>query len=155
MNAKIENIKIREAVPDDIEILCGLLIELFTIEDDFTPDVEKHRLGISMLIDAKTNGIILVAESYLEIQGMVNLQKIASTAEGGYSVLIEDLYVKREYRGRGVGRMLIERALQWAKNEGALRVQLAADMRNNPALSFYSNAGFNMSNLIMHYKKLR
>ena len=147
-------IKIRKAVRDDAEALCLLLRDLFLIETDFIPDAAKQRKGLEMLIGGMTGGVIFAAESGSEIAGMVNLQKIVSTAAGGYSVLLEDLYVKPEYRNSGIGSKLIDRAVQWGKQEGALRIQLAADLRNRPAISFYSERGFHISNMVLHYKVL-
>ncbi len=147
-------VKIRSAVSEDIDILCAMLEELFTIEDDFTTDTSKQRAGLDILINGNTESIIFIAQSGSEIAGMINLQKIVSTAAGGYSVLLEDLFVKAEYRSIGIGKMLIDRALLWAKSEGALRIQLAADIRNKVALSFYSNSGFNISNMVLYYRTI-
>ncbi len=150
-----ENITaVREACRADTDILCYMLAELFSIENDFTADAEKQRNALKILIDKKTGGVILVAESGSDITGMVNLQKIVSTAAGGYSILLEDLYVKPEYRNTGIGRMLVDKAEEWGRSESALRIQLGADIRNSNALSFYSNAGFNRSNMALHYKYL-
>lgn len=147
-------ILIRKAALDDIDVLCTMIMDLFMIEDDFSPDINKQRVGLDMLINGGPCSVMLIAEVKSEIAGMVNLQRIISTAAGGYSVLLEDLYVKPEFRKKGMGRMLIDHAVQWGKQCGALRVQLAADIRNKPAISFYLKESFNASNMVLHYKGL-
>ena len=151
---KNQMISVREADQADLNEVCNMLAELFSIEDDFRPDYEKQKTALEILIDKKTGSIILVAESDGYIAGMVNLQKIVSTASGGYSILLEDLYVKPEYRKTGIGGMLVGKAEEWGRSESALRIQLAADGRNRRAVSFYSYAGFGKSNMILHYKYL-
>lgn len=149
---KNQTASVREADQADINELCHMLGGLFSVEDDFCADYEKQKTALEILIDKKTGSIIFVAESDGGIAGMINLQKIVSTAAGGYSILLEDLYVKNKYRDSGIGGMLVNRALQWAKSEGALRIQLAADIRNKKALSFYNNNGFTISNMVLYYK---
>jgi len=146
------NIKIREARVSDTAMLAGMLAELFSIEDDFEIDSSKQKTALNIITGGSTGGVILIAETDSAAAGMINLQKVVSTASGGFSVLMEDLYVRPEYRKRGIGTMLVEKAVQWGKEHGAVRIQLAADSRNTPALDFYSKTGFSKSNMIFHYK---
>lgn len=146
------NIRIREAGVSDVDTLSGMLEELFSIETDFQTDAVKQKTALKMIIENRGSGVIFIAESDKGTAGMVSLQKIISTATGGYSILLEDLYVVPGSRNMGTGRMLIDRSIQWASEHNALRIQLAADGRNMPALSFYSGLGFSMSSMTMHYK---
>ncbi len=147
-------ITVRPAVTDDIDILVEMLNSLFTIEDDFSPDPLKQRAGLDIIVSGKTGGAVFLAEYDGSPAGMVNLQKIVSTAAGGFSVLLEDLYVVPEMRRNGVGTVLLQEAIRWGREEGSLRIQLGADVRNKPAISFYTAKGFKISNLALHYKSI-
>ncbi len=83
-----------------------------------------------------------------EVVGMVTVQLVVSTAEGGFSGLVEDLVVAARERGRGIGRLLLERAEGWARARGASRMQLLADRENARALHFYERAGWRGTRLL-------
>jgi len=146
------NINIRKAGMEDIHLLSKMLAELFSIEDDFEIDSAKQMKALAMIIGGTTGGVVLIAESDSKIAGMVNLQKIVSTASGGYSVLLEDLYVIPEFRDRGVGKCLTDHAVQWGRENDAVRIQLATDKRNQAAADFYSGRGFKAGNMVCYYK---
>jgi len=148
------NIIIRKAVLADIEMLSNMVGDLFSIENDFTADPVKQKLGLQLIISGVAGGVILIAQTGERSVGMVNLQKIVSTAAGGFSVLLEDLYVEPHMRGQGIGTILLEHAIEWGMREQAVRIQLGADKRNAAAIGFYRSKGFTLSNLVMHYKYL-
>ena len=56
--------------------------------------------------------------------------------------------VVEEVRGRGVGRVLLERAVQEARSAGASRVVLATAAADTGALRFYQRCGFRMTHLV-------
>lgn len=90
---------IRDVVSADIEALCGLLAQLFKLEQDFTPDREKQRRALKRLLQSP-QAHLWVAEVDGVVVGMVSLQQIISTAEGGPAGWVEDLVVEHGYRGR-------------------------------------------------------
>lgn len=154
MSMKFENAEVivRKALIEDILLLSEMLADLFSIEDDFEIDLQKHKKALEMIISGKTGGMIFIAEKNMMAVGMVNLQKTVSTAAGGYSVLLEDLYVIPACRNSGIGKILIDKAVQWGREQNAFRIQLAADLRNLQAADFYSGRGFKKSNMICYYK---
>jgi GNAT superfamily N-acetyltransferase len=54
---------------------------------------------------------------------------------------LEDLFVKPEFRGRGVGRELFGRVAQIAVDRGCGRFEWAALDWNEPAIKFYKRMG--------------
>lgn len=146
------NFIVRIAGMADILLLSEMLAGLFSIEDDFEIDSAKQIKALEMIISGTTGGAILIAESDTIITGMVSLQKVVSTASGGYSVLLEDLYVLPGFRDRGIGKTLIDHAFQWGRDNDAVRIQLAADKRNRAASDFYSGRGFKAGNMVCYYK---
>ncbi|MGE4559579.1 MAG: N-acetyltransferase family protein [Desulfobulbus sp.] len=127
---------IRPARQEDLEQLVELLRLLFSIEEDFCADTSKQRRGLSLML-GNEHGRVLVAESEGRVQGMCTGQLVISTAEGGPSVLVEDMSVFPGYRGKGIGRALLAALIEWAKERGATRMQLLADKNNQPALEYY------------------
>jgi len=141
-------ISIRKATAADVEALVPLLADLFSIEADFRPDVERQRRGLALLLAAPAQSLVLVAERGGEVVGMVTVQLVVSTAEGALSGLLEDMVVAPAARGRGIGRRLLEAAEGWTRERGATRLQLLADRENAPALRFYERMGWRGTRLV-------
>ncbi len=140
-------VRIRSAEPADLDSLVSLLAALFSIEEDFVFDAPKQRRGLTLMLENE-RGCVLVAEAEGEVVGMCSGQLLVSTAEGGLSLLVEDVVVHEPWRRRGVGRLLLEAISGWAKAKKASRLQLLADRNNIPALDFYRHQGWRTTELI-------
>ena len=55
---------------------------------------------------------------------------------------IEDVFVRESARGRGLGRALVELALERARERGCARIELDVDEGNAAALALYRRLGF-------------
>ena len=147
-------IQIEFATAADLPYMADLLAELFTLESDFQPDREKQISGLRTILDEPELGKLFVLRVDGKVAGMANALFTISTAEGGRALLLEDVIVNRDYRGRGFGRQLVEYVLNWAKLRGIVRITLLADRENKPALDFYHRLGFGDSNMTVLRKKL-
>lgn len=150
----MQNFTIRTATPDDVEILTSLLAKLFFIEEDFQFNEKLQQKGLLLMLD-NPNGVVLVAESENTVIGMATGQLVISTAEGGPSLLVEDVVVSKKWRGIGVGQQLVDAVCRWAATFGAKRFQLLADASNYEGLKFYAKTGWNKTNLICLRKTLQ
>ena len=147
-------ITIVSANAGDIEALVALLNVLFSIEQDFCPNETAQRNGLKLLLDNPNQGQIFVARHQdAGVVGMVSAQLVISTAMGAPSAWIEDMVVREQFRGQGVGKALLEKAKDWAKAKGAKRVQLVADADNAAALNFYKHLDWQPTRLFA-WKKL-
>ncbi len=143
-----QNYVIENASTEDIPALIALLAILFGIEADFQADVAKQTKGLSLLINHPENGVIKVAKNQEgQVMGMVSAQLVISTAQGSPSAWVEDMVIEEAYRGRGVGKTLLDEALLWAKAKGATRAQLLVDTENTPALGYYAHLGWETTQL--------
>lgn len=148
------NIRIDFAILDDLPHLADLLAELFALESDFVPEREKQLRGLQLVLDNPETGRLFVLRIGGEVAGMANALITVSTAEGGRVLLLEDVIVRREHRGGGLGRKLVEHVLEWAKQQGMTRVTLLADRDNHAALDFYRRLGFESSHMTVLRKPL-
>ena len=64
-----------------------------------------------------------------------------STFLGRPGLYLEDLYVKEEFRGRGLGRALLRHLARLAKERGCGRLEWAVLDWNEPAINFYKALG--------------
>ena len=99
-------IVIDTAKKEDIEDMINLLKQLFEIEKDFTPNYEKQKRGLELLLD-REDAVIFVARYNGKVVGMCSIQILISTAEGGKVGLLEDLVVDENFRGKGIGTELL------------------------------------------------
>jgi ribosomal protein S18 acetylase RimI-like enzyme len=139
--------KIRQATDADIGAMTHLLDQLFSIERDFEPDAGRQGRGLGMLLE-RADACVVVAERQGEVVGMATMQTLISTAQGGHVGLLEDLVVDASCRGRGIGKAMVNRLLDWAAAKGLTRVQLLADRNNQPALAFYQSQDWSVTDLI-------
>lgn len=144
----MSDVTIDQAQAADIPAMVLLLNELFSIEQDFHPDHQKQMRGLFMLLTETERAIVLVARiKENKVIGMVTAQLVVSTAEGAYSAWVEDMIVTSEYRGKGIGKTLLEQVSIWAKSKGASRAQLLVDLDNQPAIDYYNHLSWKPTSL--------
>jgi ribosomal protein S18 acetylase RimI-like enzyme len=149
------DVLIRPAITADIPQMCDLLSDLFSIESDFSPDSQKQASGLGLLLDNRNgSSAILVAERNEEVIGMCTVQAVISTAQGGPVGLIEDLVVKREHRGNGIGTRLLSEIVRWCALKNITRLQLLRDADNKSAFEFYTRNGWSSTRLVCMRKML-
>ncbi|MBQ9132182.1 MAG: GNAT family N-acetyltransferase [Clostridia bacterium] len=76
-----------------------------------------------------------------EIAGYAMTSMGYSTEYGGISVMLEDLYLRPEYRGRGIGSAFLLH-LQESLKGRAVRLRLEAEPSNLRAIEVYKKCGF-------------
>ena len=145
---------LRVASATDIDVMVDLLSQLFSIEQDFTPDAARQSRGLKRLLEA-CDAYIAVAELDGVVVGMASLQTRISTAEGGCCGLIEDVVVDASHRGRGIGKALLDHLVEVAERKGLAGIRLLADRDNKTALDFYDRHGWSATNLLALTRKIR
>lgn len=74
--------------------------------------------------------------------GVCQLRFRWSVWTSSHDAWIEDVFVREEARGSGLGRALVETAIARARERGCARIELDVDEANTPALSLYRSLGF-------------
>jgi len=138
---------IQRASTAHLEGMVELLRLLFSLEKDFHFEASRQLRGLELLLGSE-NALLLTARNSNQVIGMCSAQLNISTAEGGYSLLVEDVVVKREFQGRGVAGKLLDVLEKWAAARKVLRFQLLADRSNTAALAFYRKLGWHTTNLV-------
>jgi GNAT superfamily N-acetyltransferase len=143
-------VRIEPATLDDLPQLTELLVELFTQEPDFRPDRDAQMRGLRLILEQPNRGRVFVARdpgsNYLI--GMVNLLFTISTAEGGFVILLEDLMIHPQHRGRGFGTMLLDYSIRYAREKNFLRITLLTDKVDHPSVRFFEKLGFRRSEMV-------
>jgi len=72
----------------------------------------------------------------------------------GHKGMIEDVVVSSKYRGKGIGRKLMEKLLEQAKNEKLDYVLLFSGHHRTAAIALYKSLGFNLKDSGLYIKHL-
>jgi len=143
-----ELVQIRQACLDDIPRLGALLGELFSQEADFSPDAGRQQRGLRLILDHPDSGRVYCATESGDVIGMVTILFTISTSEGSRAAWLEDMVVHPDWRGRAIGRQLLNHAVTEARTAGCRRITLLTDATNERAMRFYSRAGFVRSAMV-------
>lgn len=136
----------REAVKEDISTLVDMLAddELGATREDSSNPLNPRYLAAFAAIEYDPNNLLIIAESESEIVGMLQLTFIPYlTHIGSWRCLIEGVRIDATHRGKGIGRQLLQWAIDKAQEkEACTLVQLTSDKQRTDALRFYESLGF-------------
>lgn len=139
---------IEQATLEDLPQLTDLLFDLFSQEADFIPNRAKQMRGLRLILEQPNRGRIFVLRENGMILGMINLLFTISTAEGGFVIVLEDVIVQREHRGKGFGDKLLRHAIEYARKKDFARITLLTDRMNADGQRFFASHGFTESKMI-------
>jgi GNAT superfamily N-acetyltransferase len=89
------------------------------------------------------NELIVAVTADGQLAGMLQLTFIPYlTYRGGWRALVEGVRVAAPLRSAGVGRRLLQRAIERARERGCHMIQLTSDKARPDAIRFYQSLGF-------------
>lgn len=97
---------------------------------------------------ANPDRVIFYAYLDDELAGQIRLLKYWN----GYAY-IDDIAVEAKFRGQGVGRALIEHAIEWAKERNFPGLMLETQNNNVSACKLYASCGFELRGFDTHLYK--
>ena len=115
----------------------------------FAPNQKKQLRGLRLIFEQpqpRTCAFVLRRDR--KIVGMINLLFTISTAEGGFVILLEDLVIHKEHRGHGFGSMLLDYAIEFARQKNFRRITLLTDRPELRSQSFFRKHGFHESPML-------
>jgi GNAT superfamily N-acetyltransferase len=135
------NFNIRHAQREDCSAMLELIRELAVYEkapDEVTVDplhFEESGFGLNPVWWA------FVVENQEKKVVAFALYYIRYSTWKGQVMYLEDILVTEALRGKGIGKMLIERLIQEAKEKGFKRMTWQVLDWNEPAINFYKKFG--------------
>ncbi len=142
------DLSIAPASEKDADAICQLLSVLFSQEADFSFDSEKQTRAVNAILSHPEQGQVLLVKKDRVVVGMVSLLYLISTAMGGKVAMLEDMIIAEDYRSQGLGQRLLQAAINFARDQGCLRITLLTDADNDRAQQFYQQHGFVRSAMI-------
>jgi GNAT superfamily N-acetyltransferase len=137
---------IRPAEPQDVPALLGLIRELAAYER-LTAEVEATEDGLreSLFGPARCAEALLAwTDRAPEPVGIAVFFRNFSTFLARPGLWLEDLYVRPEHRGRGLGKALLLAVARIAEERGCGRFEWTVLDWNTPSIAFYERMGAEM-----------
>ncbi len=108
--------------------------------DQLTPaPMVMSEAQLRAVIDSPVSHLFLLCDEE-QIVGMITVGIYCSPT--GSKAWIEDVVVDRRFRGRGYGRLLVERAIDFARTQGVELLMLTSNPARTAANTLYQAIGF-------------
>jgi putative acetyltransferase len=146
----VSDVVVRRASPADASALADLGREVSSEEQgwlvtdgDWRPAGDERRY--LRAIRRSQDAAVFVAECGGEIVGRLSLARDTHPASTHVADL--GLMVAASHRRRGIGRTLLDQAVEWAREVGVEKLELHVFPHNEPAIRLYEQFGFEREGL--------
>jgi GNAT superfamily N-acetyltransferase len=136
-----DDFQIRDAVPGDVPVILALVKELAEYEKLTHEVTATPELFHAALFDSPQRAFGLMCDVAGKPVGTAVCYYNFSTFVGRPGIYIEDIYVRPDFRGRGIGRAVFRHLAARAIAEKCGRMEWAVLDWNEPALKFYEKLG--------------
>jgi ribosomal protein S18 acetylase RimI-like enzyme len=130
---------VRLASADDAMRIGKLLHDFNTEYDEPSPGPDDLAKRVRQLIDAGEITVLLAGSEPL---GLAVIRFRPALWTDGLESYLEELYVVPGHRGRGLGRSLMEAAIELARARGAVDMHLGTGEEDVAARALYESLGF-------------
>ena len=145
----MDNILIRQAIKSDLPAIRELMLELIDSVDSAEGfDIDKIPENCHNLL-GNADSHILVAESNGSIVGVINFIFRKTLLHSGGSGLIDEIVVSKAYRGRGIGKRLMDAAVEICRQSGCCELEVSTEITNTRARKFYESFGFEETGVML------
>ncbi len=132
----------------------------FEIQDDVfwnNAGESSHEMFSSTFDEALKNQDLiklLIVEKDGEAIGFANLLTIFSVWSHGKALILDDLYIKENMRGQGIGRDIMKYIERYGNEQGVKRLQFQSEKTNPEAHNFYTHLGYKSEIMNFYVKYL-
>lgn len=139
-------VKIRAARPGDEDVIVELVAALAEYER-LGHAVEATAGQISEALFGRHPRVFCeIAECDGEVAGFAMWFYTFSTFRGRHGLFLEDLFVRSQHRGLGIGKALVAHLARRCVKEGLCRLEWMVLDWNEPAIAFYRSRGARLMN---------
>ena len=134
-------IAIRPATPDDVPLIRQLIVELAEYERMRDAAVATDAELREQLFGAQPAAEVLLGEVDGQPAGFALFFHNFSTFLGRRGLYLEDLFVRPQFRGAGLGKHLMATLARLAVQRGCGRFEWSVLDWNTPSIGFYRSIG--------------
>jgi GNAT superfamily N-acetyltransferase len=136
-------VTVAAATPADAPAIAGLLREMDEFYGGSAREPARSKLSDvhSALFSDQPWAFALLAWDQSRLAGLACFSFLWPVGMSARSLYLKDLYVRRDCRGHGVGRLLMSHVFEVARASECSRVEWTTDRDNHGAQVFYQNLG--------------
>lgn len=144
--------EIRLAEPGDVSQIIALMREFAEYEKllNFF-ETNEEKLGKALFGDGKVADAVVALDGESIIAYAVVFPYFA-TFRGQRGFYLEDIFITRDFRGKGIGEFLLKFIAKTAKERGYERIDFQVLEWNTPAIGFYEQLGAVRDDEERHFK---
>ena len=139
-NTNIEGFTLRETDENDLSLILGFIKEIAEYEK-LAHAVEATEESLKKYVFEKRRAEVLIVEKDEKPMGYVVYFYNFSTFTGTSGLYLEDVFIRSEYRGMGLGKEIIKLLGKIAREEGCKRMEWVCLNWNEPSKKFYTGLG--------------
>lgn len=128
------------------------LLDLYRVFYEQESDYESAYAFLKERFDRKES-IVFVAEEDGKLVGFTQLYPIFTTVGLNRGYLLNDLYVRKEFRKLGVGSALIQKTFDYGMEQKASFVLLETAVSNTTAQSVYKKMGMHREDDVYYFNR--
>lgn len=137
MNSKV---KIRKVKQEDLDFVYKAICEL----ENEVLDVEVFEKIFNENI-SNPNNLYLIAENESEGAGFISFHTQNLLHHCGLVGEIQEFFIHQKYRGKGVGRLLINEIKNFAEQHNLKSIEVTTNKKRVENVAIYENLGFTLS----------
>ena len=134
--------KIRVANLTDLDSLLKLVTGFRGALKRRLPDDETLKGGLKRLLISGESEFFLAIDDTSNVAGYIQQRYRYSLWLSSLEATLEDLYVSPDTRRQGMGTLLVQYAIERAREKGCRVIKLDTNERNLNAINLYSKLGF-------------
>lgn len=137
MDSKLQ---IRKVKAKDLDFVYKSICELENEVLNFETFKEIFNENIS-----NSNNLYLIAENEIEEVGFISFHTQNLLHHCGRVGEIQEFFINQNYRGKGIGRQLIEKIMQYAEENKLKSIEVTTNRKRVENVIIYENLGFTLS----------
>jgi GNAT superfamily N-acetyltransferase len=140
IDTKLKDFKLRFAEKDDVSLILSFICELAKYEKMLNEVVATEEVLMESLFERKIAEVIIGEYKNKPVAFAVFFHNF-STFLGKPGIYLEDLYVKPEMRGEGIGKIMLSFLAKLAVERNCGRFEWSCLDWNEPSIKFYKQMG--------------
>ena len=141
-----EQLKVRRATKDDLEILLAFEQGVVSAERPYDPTIKPDPVLYydleQMLSDEEVAIMVVTFNEQIVGSGYAHIREARSYLDHQKYAYLGFMYTDEAHRGKGINKMIIDALKAWTITQGINEIRLTVYSDNLPAIRAYEKVGF-------------
>ena len=134
----------------DIETIARFQVDMARESEGTALDYTMVYNGVTAVMNDEAKGRYIIARVGDEAVGCLMLTREWSDWNNRWYWWVQSVYVRPEYRGRGIYRAMYDKVKAMASEQGVTQIRLYVDKTNIAAQRVYQNLGMEECHYLMY-----